>query len=112
MYGPATLADISLRIRFTCLCERRRTHHKAPSNPAAWRYCWFSVIAGKPGNAQTPRRLGSVRVSGHRRPASSSVLDKVVIGSGISGVSIDTNEYSPTFPTDDWEYLRRGIMVQ
>ena len=49
MYGPATLADISLRIRFTCLRERRRTHHKAPSNPAAWRYCWFSVIAGKSG---------------------------------------------------------------
>src|SRR6516164_142516 len=37
----------------TVLRERRRTHHKAPSNPAAWRYCWFSVIAGKPGNAQT-----------------------------------------------------------
>src|SRR6516162_2639941 len=83
MYGPATLADISLRIRFTCLRERRRTHHKAPSNPAAWRYCWFSVIAGKPGNAQTfipgisynPHRIlegWGVWVSGHRRLASSS----------------------------------------
>jgi hypothetical protein len=41
--------------------------------------------------------------------------DKVVIGSGISGVvvfSIDTNECSPAFLKDDWEYLSRGIMVQ
>jgi hypothetical protein len=67
-----------LRIRFTCLRERRRTHHKAPSNPAAWRYCWFSVNTGMPGKAQTlipavsysPYRnpeAGGV----HRRPASS-----------------------------------------
>jgi hypothetical protein len=27
MYGPATPADISLMTRFTCLHERRRTHH-------------------------------------------------------------------------------------
>ena len=53
MYGPATLADISLRIRFTCLRERRRTHHKA-------------------------QRLGSVRVSGHRHPASSSDCGSVL----------------------------------
>ena len=47
MYGPATPADISLRIRFTCLHERRRTHHKprAPVlsfNPPAFK---LSLIA-------------------------------------------------------------------
>jgi hypothetical protein len=40
MYGPATPADMSLRIRFTCRCERRRTHHKPRAASAAWRYCW------------------------------------------------------------------------
>jgi hypothetical protein len=41
--------------------------------------------------------------------------DKVAIGGGISGVvvfSIDTDEYSPGFPKDDWQYLGRGVMVQ
>jgi hypothetical protein len=41
--------------------------------------------------------------------------DKVLIGSGMSGVvvfSIDTDEYLPGFPKDEWEYLGRGIMIQ
>jgi hypothetical protein len=41
--------------------------------------------------------------------------DKVVIGSGISGIvvfSINTDEYSPGFAKDDWQYLDRGGMVQ
>ena len=40
--------------------------------------------------------------------------DRVTMGSGINGVvvfSIDTDEYSPEFPKDKWEYLKRGIML-
>lgn len=41
--------------------------------------------------------------------------DRVTLGGGVDGVvvfSIDTGEFSPSFPRDEWEYLGLGIMVQ
>ncbi len=41
--------------------------------------------------------------------------NRIAIGGGMNGVvvfSIDTDEYSPEFPKDDWSYLGCGIMVQ
>jgi hypothetical protein len=41
--------------------------------------------------------------------------DRVLVANHVAGIvvfSIDTDEYSPEFPKADWEYLRRGIMIQ
>jgi hypothetical protein len=41
--------------------------------------------------------------------------DRVLIANHVTGIvvfSIDTDEYSPEFPKEDWEYLGSGIMVQ
>jgi hypothetical protein len=41
--------------------------------------------------------------------------DRVAIRGGIDGVvvfSLDTGEFSPDFPKNDWSYLGRGIMIQ
>lgn len=40
--------------------------------------------------------------------------DKVKLGDGSEGVvvcSIDTDEYTPDYPKDQWEYLKRGVLV-
>ncbi len=40
--------------------------------------------------------------------------DKVKLGDGSEGVvvcSIDTDEYTSEYPKDQWEYLKRGVMV-
>ncbi len=41
--------------------------------------------------------------------------DRIAIDGGVSGIvifSIDTDEFSPEFPAEDWSYLGVGIMVQ
>lgn len=41
--------------------------------------------------------------------------DRVRLGGGIEGIvvfSMDTDEFSPAFPKAEWQYLRRGIMVE
>ena len=40
--------------------------------------------------------------------------DKVRLSDGAEGVvvcSIDTHEYSPAYPKEQWDYLKRGVMV-
>ena len=31
---------------------------------------------------------------------------------GLTVVSIDTNEYSPEFPEQEWNYLKKGILIK
>ncbi len=41
--------------------------------------------------------------------------DTIELSNGEEGIvvlSIDTDEYSPSFPKKDWEYLKEGIMVE
>jgi hypothetical protein len=43
------------------------------------------------------------------------VGDKVRFLNNVTGVvvcSIDTDEYTPEFSKDDWEYLKKGIMIK
>ena len=43
-----------------------------------------------------------------------NIGDVVEVSDGIEGkvvFSIDTNEYSSEFPSDEWEYLEQGIMI-
>jgi hypothetical protein len=40
--------------------------------------------------------------------------DRVEVWPGCRGIvvaSIDTNEYSPAFPREEWQYLGRGVML-
>jgi hypothetical protein len=49
--------------------------------------------------------------SGHE----SRVGDRIRVGGDSSGVvvcSIDTDEYSPEFPREQWSYLGTGVMIQ
>ena len=41
--------------------------------------------------------------------------DKVQLGEGVFGevvCSLDTAEYSTTYPESEWSYLQRGILVE
>jgi hypothetical protein len=43
-----------------------------------------------------------------------SLGDKVRLSDGAEGVvvcSIDTNEYSSAYPKEQWDYLKRGVVV-
>ena len=49
--------------------------------------------------------------SGHE----SRLGDRIRVGGDSSGVvvcSIDTDEYSPEFPREQWSYLGTGVMIQ
>ena len=41
--------------------------------------------------------------------------DRVAIGRNMDGVvvfSLDTNEFSPAFPAEQWSYLGKGVMIE
>jgi hypothetical protein len=41
--------------------------------------------------------------------------DRVMVADHVTGIvvfSVDTDEYSPEFPKENWGYLGRGIMVE
>jgi hypothetical protein len=50
----------------------------------------------------------------YRDGQESRMGDRIRVGGDSSGVvvcSIDTNEYSPEFPREQWSYLGTGVMV-